>query len=84
MADKTDKSSISIDTANRKRHTWIKVGKEIEKDTKNDLKLWLKCRDLKLKSSESKSELLSKYNSLSLYCYVRHNVLNLAFSVVIL
>ena len=34
-----------------------KIGKDIEKATKNNLKFRLKCRDLKFKSSETKAEL---------------------------
>ena len=32
-----------------------KIGKDIEKATKNNLKFRLKCRDLKFKSSETKA-----------------------------
>ena len=51
---KTDKSIIFIDIVDRKGS---KIGKDIEKATKNNLKFRLKCRDLKFKSSETKAEL---------------------------
>ena len=58
MIFKTDKSIIFIDIVGRKGHIpGSKIGKDIEKATKNNLKFRLKCRDLKFKSSETKAEL---------------------------
>ena len=38
-----------------------KISKETEKATKINPKFWLKCRDLKFKSCETKAELLSRH-----------------------
>ena len=60
---KTDKSIIFIDIVDRKGHTpGSKIGKDIEKATKNNLKFRLECRDLKFKSSETKAELFTLIN----------------------
>ena len=59
---KTDKSIIFIDIVDRKGHTRSKIGKDIEKATKNNLKFRLECRDLKFKSSETKAELFTLMN----------------------
>ena len=59
---KTDKSIIFIDIVNRKDISGSKIGKDIEKAAKNNLKFRLKCRDLKFKSSETKAELFTLMN----------------------
>ena len=59
---KTDKSIIFIDIVVRTGHTRVKIGKDIEKATKNNLKFRLECRDLKFKSSETKAELFTLMN----------------------
>ena len=45
--------------AQKRAYTRVKIGKDIEKATKNNLKFRLKCRDLKIKSSETKAELFT-------------------------
>ena len=52
-----------------------KIGKDIEKATKNNLKFRLKCRDLKFKSSETKAELF--YTLMNLRNRKEHRANNL-------